>query len=41
MEETIGGTWRSDRPNYSDMHKYVGQQDDMFDDESIDCYCGE
>jgi 3'-phosphoadenosine 5'-phosphosulfate sulfotransferase (PAPS reductase)/FAD synthetase len=41
MEEAIGGTWRSDRPNYSDMHKYVGQQDDMFDDESIDCYCGE
>jgi 3'-phosphoadenosine 5'-phosphosulfate sulfotransferase (PAPS reductase)/FAD synthetase len=40
METAIGGTWRSDRPNYSDMHKYIGQQDDMFE-ESIPCYCGE
>lgn len=41
MEEKIGATFRSDRPSYSTMHKYVGQQIDMFNDESISCFCGD
>ena len=40
MEEVVGATWRKDRPSYSEMHKYVGQQIDMLDD-SIDCFCGD
>jgi len=40
MEEIVGATWRKDRPSYSEMHKYVGQQIDMLDD-SIDCFCGD
>jgi 3'-phosphoadenosine 5'-phosphosulfate sulfotransferase (PAPS reductase)/FAD synthetase len=40
MEEKIGGTWRKDRPNYSEMHKYIGDQIDMLDD-SISCFCGD
>jgi hypothetical protein len=35
-----GGRFRKDRPSYADMHKYIGEQDDMFADESIDCFCG-
>jgi 3'-phosphoadenosine 5'-phosphosulfate sulfotransferase (PAPS reductase)/FAD synthetase len=43
QEKKIGGTFRSDRPNYSDMHKFANNQQDMFgmDDESIDCFCGD
>jgi 3'-phosphoadenosine 5'-phosphosulfate sulfotransferase (PAPS reductase)/FAD synthetase len=40
MEEKIGGTFRKDRPSYSLMHKYAGQQIDMLDD-SISCFCGD
>lgn len=40
MEEKIGGTFRKDRPSYSSMHKYTGQQIDMLDD-SISCFCGD
>jgi 3'-phosphoadenosine 5'-phosphosulfate sulfotransferase (PAPS reductase)/FAD synthetase len=40
MEEVVGATWRKDRPSYSEMHKYIGQQMDMLD-ESIDCFCGD
>lgn len=35
-----GARFRKDRPSYSDMHKYIGQQIDMLDD-SIDCFCGD
>lgn len=40
MEKLIGATWRKDRPSYSEMNKYVGQQIDMLD-ESIACFCGD
>ena len=36
-----GARFRKDRPSYAEMHRYVDKQVDMFDDESIDCYCGE
>jgi hypothetical protein len=36
-----GARFRKDRPSYAEMQKYVDKQVDMFDDESIDCYCGE
>jgi len=41
MELMIGATWRSDRPSYSAMGKYANSQSDMFNFESIDCFCGD
>ena len=42
MEEQIGGTFRSDRPSYSEMAKFAERQQDMFaDDEGIPCFCGD
>lgn len=35
-----GARFRKDRPSYADMHKYINEQDDMFDD-SISCFCGD
>jgi 3'-phosphoadenosine 5'-phosphosulfate sulfotransferase (PAPS reductase)/FAD synthetase len=38
-----GGLFRSDRPNYSEMLKYSGDQKALFaeDDEPVPCFCGE
>jgi hypothetical protein len=36
-----GARFRKDRPSYAEMHKYVGKQIDMIDDESISCFCGD
>lgn len=41
MEADIGGTWRSDRPNYATMAKFSADQSDMFSDETISCFCGD
>ena len=41
MESDIGGTWRSDRPSYSQMAKFTANQADMFSDETISCFCGD
>lgn len=44
QEKKIGGTFRSDRPNYARMMEFSDQQTDMFggfDDESIPCFCGD
>jgi len=42
MEGVIGATFRSDRPGYSEMHKYINAQSDMFDSQGgIECFCGE
>lgn len=41
QEQKIGGTFRSDRPSYSEMHKFIDSQSDMFGDESVSCFCGE
>jgi 3'-phosphoadenosine 5'-phosphosulfate sulfotransferase (PAPS reductase)/FAD synthetase len=43
QEQSIGGTFRSDRPSYAEMAKYAAQQTDMFDkgEEGIACFCGD
>lgn len=42
QEALIGGTFRSDRPSYSEMAKFATTQQDMFtDEESISCFCGD
>jgi 3'-phosphoadenosine 5'-phosphosulfate sulfotransferase (PAPS reductase)/FAD synthetase len=42
QEEKIGGTFRSDRPRYSEMMKYAHEQTSLFgDEETIACFCGD
>lgn len=42
QEQAIGATFRSDRPSYAQMHKFLSEQSDMFDDAgSVDCFCGD
>ena len=42
QEEKIGGTFRSDRPRYSEMMKFANEQNNLFsDEESIACFCGD
>lgn len=42
MEGIVGATFRSDRPSYSEMHKYISAQTDMFNNEGgIECFCGD
>lgn len=36
-----GGYFRKDRPSYQQMLTFSTKQFDMFDDESIDCFCGD
>ena len=42
QEAKIGATFRSDRPSYSSLHKFMVNQADMFNsDGSISCFCGD
>lgn len=43
QEQAIGGTFRSDRPSYTQMARFAEQQADMFDqdEEGIACFCGD
>jgi 3'-phosphoadenosine 5'-phosphosulfate sulfotransferase (PAPS reductase)/FAD synthetase len=41
MEEKIGARFRSDRPSYAQMAKFARDQQDLFTDETIPCYCGD
>ena len=47
MENKITGThgdgnrFRKDRKSYGDLMNYAQTQDDMFDDETIPCFCGD
>jgi 3'-phosphoadenosine 5'-phosphosulfate sulfotransferase (PAPS reductase)/FAD synthetase len=43
QEKKIGGTFRSDRPSYSEMMSFGKNQTDMFDpnEEAIACFCGD
>ena len=42
QENAIGATFRSDRPSYSQMHKFISDQSDMFDSAgSVECFCGD
>jgi len=42
QEEKIGGTFRNDRPRYSEMMKFANDQTGLFsDEETIACFCGD
>lgn len=41
MEKMIGGTFRSDRPSYQIMMDFNKAQTNLFEDESIACFCGD
>ena len=41
MEEKIGARFRSDRPSYAQMMKFAKDQQPLFTDETIPCYCGD
>lgn len=43
QEAKIGGTFRSDRPSYSEMMAFAQNQTDLFDsdDEGLACFCGD
>lgn len=41
MEQKIGARFRSDRPSYAEMMRYTKDQQVLFDDQSISCFCGD
>ena len=42
QEKAIGATFRSDRPSYGKLHRFVTDQSDMFSNAgSVDCFCGD
>jgi len=41
QEKKVGGLFRSDAPSYKAMKEYSGEQINMFEDESIPCFCGD
>jgi len=41
MEEEVGARFRSDRPSYAEMMKYSKDQQSLFTDETIPCFCGD
>ena len=42
QEEMVGATFRSDRPSYGQMHKFISDQSDMFSVAGgIECFCGD
>jgi len=41
QEAKIGGRFSKDRPDYASMSKFGKNQGDMFQDETIPCFCGD
>ena len=41
MEQDVGARFRSDRPSYAQMMQYAKDQQPLFTDETIPCYCGD
>ena len=41
MEYEIGAKFRSDRPSYKEMLVYNNNQNNLFSDETIHCFCGD
>jgi hypothetical protein len=42
QEQAINATFRSDRPSYAKIHKFISDQSDMFDSAgSVECFCGD
>jgi len=36
-----GNTFRRDRPSYAKIHEYIDKQFEMFEEDSIECFCGD
>jgi 3'-phosphoadenosine 5'-phosphosulfate sulfotransferase (PAPS reductase)/FAD synthetase len=36
-----GNVFSINRPRYADIHKFIGQQKNLFDDEQMNCFCGD
>jgi len=36
-----GNTFRKDRPSYAELMKFQGSQNELFNDETIPCFCGD
>jgi hypothetical protein len=36
-----GNTFRRDRPSYAKIHEYLDKQFEMFEEDSIECFCGD
>ena len=41
QEKKIGARFRSDQPSYDQMRVFASDQGNLFDDESIPCFCGD
>lgn len=41
QEDKIGATFRKDQPSYREMRDYGDDQANLFDDESLSCFCGD
>ena len=41
QEEKIGARFRSDQPSYADLKIIAKDQQDLFADESVPCFCGD
>ena len=41
MEKQIGGRFSKDKPTYDQMMKFTKDQSSLFDDASIECFCGD
>ena len=41
QENKIGARFSKDKPTYSEMKKFTTEQMNMFDDETIPCFCGD
>ena len=41
MEKEIGGTFHKDRPNYQALLNFNDSQQNLFEDESLPCFCGD
>jgi hypothetical protein len=40
-KEGAGNRFRTDHPAYFEMHKFLKDQGNLFEDESIACFCGD
>ncbi len=41
MEDKIGARFSKDKPTYKQMLQFTEDQMNMFDDETIPCFCGD
>lgn len=41
MENKIGAQFRTDRPSYQKLFQYTADQMPLFNDETIECFCGD